>query len=60
LNHRSDDNPSTVQARLTTYEELTRPLLDYYAAADLLHVVDGTRESEVIYRDIERIVTSGE
>lgn len=58
LNHRSDDNLNTVQARLTTYEEQTRPLLDYYKAANLLHVVDGTREAEQIYNDIERIVTS--
>lgn len=58
LNHRSDDNLDTVQARLTTYEEQTRPLLDYYKAANLLHVVDGTREAEEIYRDIEKIVTS--
>jgi adenylate kinase len=57
LNHRSDDNLDTVQARLTTYEEQTRPLLDYYKAANLLHVVDGTREAEEIYRDIEKIVT---
>lgn len=57
LNHRSDDNLDTVKARLTTYEEQTRPLLDYYKAADLLHVVDGTREAEDIYRDIENIVT---
>jgi len=58
LNHRSDDNLDTVQARLTTYEEQTRPLLDYYKAANLLHVVDGTRESEAIYADIEKIVKS--
>jgi adenylate kinase len=58
LNHRSDDNLDTVQARLTTYETQTRPLLDYYKAASLLHVVDGTRETEEIYRDIEQIVTS--
>ncbi len=49
LKHRSDDNPDTVQARLTTYEEQTRPLLDYYKAAGVLDVVDGTREPEVIY-----------
>jgi adenylate kinase len=60
LNHRADDNPDTVEARLVTYEEQTRPLLDYYKAADLLHVVDGTREPEEIYRDIEKIVTSDE
>ena len=59
LNHRSDDNLDTVQARLTTYEEQTRPLLDYYAGKSVLHVVDGTRETEAIYQDIEKIVTSG-
>jgi adenylate kinase len=58
LNHRADDNLGTVQARLETYEKQTRPLLDYYKAANLLHVVDGTREPETIYRDIEKIVTS--
>jgi len=56
LNHRADDNAGTVQARLATYEEQTRPLLDYYKAANLLHVVDGTREPEVIYADIVRIL----
>jgi adenylate kinase len=58
LNHRADDNPNTVQARLTTYEEQTRPLLDYYKAANVLDVVDGTREPEAIYSDIERTVKS--
>ncbi len=57
LNHRSDDNPGTVQARLATYEKQTRPLLDYYKATNLLHVVDGAREPEVIYKDIEKVVT---
>ncbi len=60
LNHRADDNAGTVQARLATYEEQTRPLLDYYKAANLLHVVDGTREPEVIYEDIAKIVKSEE
>jgi adenylate kinase len=58
LNHRADDNAGTVEARLATYEEQTRPLLDYYKAADVLHVVDGTREPEVIYADILKIVKS--
>jgi adenylate kinase len=56
LNHRADDNPATVQARLKTFEQQTRPLLDYYQAANLLENVDGTREPEEIYRDIEKIV----
>ena len=57
LVQRADDNPETVRARLATYEEQTQPLIDYYRAASLLHIVDGTREPEEIYQDIERIVS---
>ena len=57
LVHRADDTQGTVEARLLTYEQQTRPLLDYYQAAKGLFVVDGTREPEEIYRDIERVVT---
>ncbi|HVG32270.1 MAG TPA: adenylate kinase [Pyrinomonadaceae bacterium] len=56
LKHRADDNPETVRARLKTYEEQTRPLLDYYEAAGLLHRVDGTRAPEEVYGDVEKIV----
>jgi adenylate kinase len=58
LIQREDDNPETVQARLATYEQQTRPLLDYYRAANILQVVDGTREPEAVYKDIETLVTS--
>jgi adenylate kinase len=56
LNRRADDIPETVRARLATYEEQTRPLLDYYKSNNLLQPVDGTREPEAIYRDIERAI----
>ena len=56
LVQRADDNPETVRARLATYEEQTQPLIDYYKMAGLLNIVDGTREPEEIYQDIERIV----
>ncbi len=58
LVHRADDNPETVTARLATYEEQTRPLLEYYRSRSLLRTVDGMRDTEEIYRDIEKIVTS--
>jgi adenylate kinase len=58
LLQRADDNADTVQARLTTYEEQTRPLLDYYKAAGWLHVVDGTGEPEAIYNDIVATVSA--
>jgi adenylate kinase len=57
LVQRADDNPETVRARLATYDEQTRPLIDYYRSAGVLRSVDGTREPEEIYKDIERIVS---
>jgi adenylate kinase len=57
LSHRADDNAETVKARLSTYEQQTRPLLDFYRASGLLRSVDGLREPEAIYADIERQVT---
>ena len=43
----------TVKARLATYEEQTRPLIDYYQANGLLQTVDGIEEPETIYEDVE-------
>jgi adenylate kinase len=56
LVQRADDNPETVRARLATYEEQTRPLVDYYRAAGLLHTVAGAGEPEAIYDDIVRVL----
>jgi adenylate kinase len=56
LRQRADDNAETVKARLATYDEQTRPLLDYYRGAGLLRTVDGQRPPQVIYNDIQRIV----
>ncbi len=56
LDRRTDDIPEKIAVRLDTYEKQTRPLLDYYEASHRLHQVDGTREPEAIYEDIEKIV----
>ena len=58
LVQRADDNAETVSARLATYDEQTRPLLDYYRRLNMLRVVDGKRDPEAIYKDIEEIVTN--
>lgn len=52
LIHRADDNVETVKARLETYEERTRPLIEYYRSAEMLQTVDGSGKPEEIYRDI--------
>lgn len=56
LSHRADDSEEKVKVRLETYDELTKPLLEYYAASGRLHKVDGTGEIEDIYREIEAFV----
>lgn len=60
LEHRSDDTVEKSKVRLETYEQQTRPLLDYYQQTSRLHRVDGSREPEAIYPDVERIVLSDE
>jgi len=56
LIQRADDNSETVRARLATYEEQTRPLVEYYKTAGLLYTVDGAREPEAIYDDVVRVL----
>jgi adenylate kinase len=60
LNHRADDYPDTVKTRLETYERQTQPLLDYYERTGRLRHVDGARDVEAIYADVEMAVTSDE
>jgi adenylate kinase len=60
LNQRADDNTETIKTRLATYERDTQPLLDYYEKTGRLRRVDGTREPEAIFADVERIVMSTE
>lgn len=56
LTHRADDNEESVSTRLTTYDQLTEPLLNYYKKTGRLKKVDGTGEVEDIYRKIENLV----
>lgn len=59
LVHRTDDNPETVKARLETFEEQTRPLIEYYQSRNLLRTVDGSRDPQDIYREIETLIKNG-
>jgi len=58
LERRADDNAETIKARLSVYERETQPLLDYYGRTNRLRRVDGTRDTEAIYADIEKTVMS--
>lgn len=56
LVQRADDNVEIVKARLATYEEQTRPLIEYYKSAGLLRTVDGARKPEAVYKDVLPLV----
>ncbi len=56
LIHRADDNEESVRTRLETYDELTKPLLDYYERSGRLLKVDGTGDVEEIYGELEKLL----
>lgn len=56
LAHRADDHEESVGTRLATYDELTKPLLDYYEKTGRLKKIDGTGEVEEIYRELEKMI----
>lgn len=56
LTHRADDNEESVSTRLATYDAKTKPLLDYYEKSGRLQKVNGDRELEEIYTDLEELV----
>ncbi len=56
LDHRKDDFEETVATRLATYDELTAPLIEYYAKSGRLVKVEGAGEVEEIYGHLTKLV----
>ena len=56
LIQRSDDTAEKIKVRLATYNEQTKPLIDYYASSGRLHRVDGTKDQETIHHEIRNIL----
>ncbi|MBA3600883.1 MAG: adenylate kinase [Acidobacteria bacterium] len=56
LTHRADDNEESVSTRLAIYDELTRPLLNYYEKTRRLEKVNGEGGLEEIYRAIDKLI----
>lgn len=52
LAQRADDHEDKVRVRLETYEELTKPLLEYYAKSGRLKKIDGMGDVESIYSNL--------
>jgi adenylate kinase len=56
LTHRKDDNEESVSTRLSTYEEKTKPLLEYYEKSGRLDKVSGEGALEEIYASIDKLI----
>ena len=53
---RPDDNAETLRTRLMAYYKETSPLIGYYYAKGLLHVVDGMRDIDAVTARIEAVL----
>jgi adenylate kinase len=53
---RQDDTEAAIRRRLDLYERETRPLVDWYAERDLLAVVHGVGDPDVITAGMVRVV----
>lgn len=52
LYQRDDDNEATVRSRLATYNQATKPLIDYYQAKGLLRPIAGVGSIDEIFQKI--------
>lgn len=59
LVQRADDTVEKIKVRLATYNEQTKPLIDYYEKSGRLRRVDGTKDQETIHSEIRNILLGG-
>lgn len=53
---RADDQPETVQKRLTVYHEQTQPLIEYYTKQGILLEIDGTNDFDEVFHAITKVL----
>ena len=51
-NPRAEDHPDAIPKRLDIYEDVTRPLIDFYDNRDLLVRIDGLGTPEAVFQQI--------
>jgi adenylate kinase len=56
LYQRDDDNETTVRSRLATYNQATKPLIDYYSVKGLVRPIKGVGGIDDIFKQICSIV----
>ncbi|GAB3067311.1 adenylate kinase [Salinicoccus sesuvii] len=58
LYQREDDNPETVANRLEVNIQQTTPMLDFYEDQGVLVKVDGSRDIDEVFNDVDAILQS--
>ena len=53
---RDDDKPETIKNRLDVYEKNTSPLVEYYRGQNILKVVDGDRDADIVYNEVKDVL----
>ncbi|WP_413586577.1 adenylate kinase [Bdellovibrio sp. HCB274] len=54
---RNDDKADVIETRLKTYQEFTSPLKEFYKKSGKYIEVDGNRDTEQVYKEIEKIIS---
>ena len=58
LYQRADDTVEAIAQRLSVYQKQTAPLIDYYKNLGLLRDIDGTKDIDVVFEEINKQVAS--
>ncbi len=56
LYQRDDDKEETVRERLRVYREQTEPLIEYYGRKNLIRDIDGTKDIDDVWKQIEGVL----
>ncbi len=56
LYQRDDDSLATVTERLEVYKKQTEPLIKFYQERDLLYTIDGNKDIEDVYEQINDVL----
>ena len=51
---RNDDNAESIKKRFLTYEQSTRPIIDYFRGQNKIREVDSNRDIEFVYGDVSK------
>jgi len=56
LVQRDDDKPEVIRKRLETYEQETKPLIDFYEKRNLLQVIPSSAPIEEVYNRVKEVL----